>query len=71
MNAFTEFYKNNLFKKNDGQRLTAIDFRIQELIGEMQAVVDPTKWNVLLDEKAALEQERLDIVARSGDFKMI
>ena len=70
MSAFTDYYKKKLFKQSGGQRLGAIDFRINELIAEMQAVVDPTKWRHLLDEKEALEMEHSDIVAQVGEFKM-
>lgn len=70
MSAFTDFYKKRLFKQGDGQRLTTIDFLINEVVAEMQSVVDPTRWNVLLDQKEALELEREGIVARSGEFKM-
>lgn len=69
MNAFREFYGKHLYKNNDGARLTQIDFLINDVIAEMQAVVNPTKWNELLREKELLELERADIVMRSGEFK--
>lgn len=70
MSSFTDYYKKNLFKQSGGQRLAAIDFLIADLISEMQSVVDPTKWNILLEEKEKLEMERKEIVSDQGEFKM-
>lgn len=70
MSKFSEFYGKHLFKQSAGQRLTAIDFLINEIDSQMQAVVDPTRWRHLLDEKQRLDEERKEIVSRQGEFKM-
>lgn len=70
MSKFSDYYAKHLFKQSGGQRLTAIDFLINEIDAQMQAVVDPTRWRHLLDEKQRLDEERKEIVAREGEFKM-
>lgn len=70
MSSFSEYYKKNIFKQSGGQRLAAIDFSINEIVNEMQSKVDPTRWNVLLEQKANLEREREEITAYMGELKM-
>ncbi len=66
MSAFLDYYKKHLFKQSDGQRLAAIC----ELDKQMQAIVDPTRWRLILDDKQKLEEEKKEILSRSGNFKM-
>lgn len=70
MSQFSEHWKKNNYRKSDGARLAEIDFQMCEIDAQMQAVVDPTRWRFLLDDKAKLEEEKKGILARSGEFKM-
>lgn len=70
MSEFTDFYKKKIFKQSAGQRLTQIDFLINDVIAEMQSVVDPTKWNELLNQKEQLEIERELLAVYSQGFKI-
>lgn len=70
MNAFADYYKKHLFKQSRGARLAAIDFLINEIDGEINKGVDPTRWRHLLDDRDTLEKERDEIAGEVGDLKM-
>ena len=70
MNAFADYYKRHLFKQSRGARLAAIDFLINEIDGEINKGVDPTRWRHLLDDREVLEIERAEIAAEIGELKM-
>lgn len=70
MSRFSQYYKNHIAKSGGSERVAAIDFMVKDIVDEMQSKVDPTRWNVLLEQKDALEAERAEIVSDQGEVRV-